>query len=257
MNQEAKNAPDKPVLNPENFHRLLAAAYLLQVHNDAQPSIRPIQPVSASHASSFAAGAIVQKRTPSVTMRERQLQAAQSDAVPGNEMAKQHRYPARLAPFVGPAVEHKIKLLLRRPMSWKTVEPLAIAIVFCTMMGLSIHRLSSVPDRASLASGVLEEQNDFQPAKTTIRPLASSPTVVTQNSRQSPIGREAHIVAEDIVIRHQKHGVNLVGKPGAHLAFRDAEVFAPDSVAQYGSDVTMWSRNSERATPPKIGGLSR
>ena len=52
MNQEANNAPGKPVLNPENFQRLLAAAYLLQMHNDGQPSFRPIQPVSASHASS-------------------------------------------------------------------------------------------------------------------------------------------------------------------------------------------------------------
>ena len=99
--------------------------------------------------------------------------------------------------------------------------------------------------------------NDFRPPKTTVRPLASSPAVVTPNSRQSPIGREAHIVAEDIVIRHQKRGVNLVGKPGAQLTFgRDAEVFAADSVVQYGSDVTMWSRKSERATP-KIGGFSR
>lgn len=142
-------------------------------------------------------------------------------------------------------------------MSWRTVEPLAIAIVFCTMMGLSIHRLSAVPDRTSLASGVPEKQNDFQPAKTTVRALASSQAVVTSNSRQSPIGGEAHNVAEDIVIRHQKRGVKLIGKPGAQLTFgRDADFFAADSVVQYGPDVTMWSRKSERATP-KIGGFSR
>lgn len=257
MNQEANKDPDKPVLNPENFQRLLAAAYLLQVHNDGQHSVRPIQPVSASHASSFTAGTIVQKRTPFVMMRGGELQAGQTDAVPGNDIAKQHRFPARLVPFVGSTVPHRVKILLKRPMSWRTVEPLAIAIVFCMMMGLSIHRLSAVPDRRSLASGVLEEQNNFRPARTTERAVASSQAVIPPNSRQSPIGGEAHIVAEDIVIRHQKRGVTLIGKPGAQLTFgRDADVFAADSVVQYGPDVTMWSRKSERATP-KIGGFSR
>ena len=211
--------------------------------------------MSASHASSFAAGTIVQKRIPSVMMRERQLQAGQSDT--GNEIAKQHRFPAMPVPFVGPTVPHRVKILLKRPMSWRTVEPLAIAIVFCTMMGLSIHRLSAVPDRTSLASGVPEKQNDSQPARTTVRALASSQAVMTPNSRQSPIGGEAHIVAEDIVIRHQNRRVSLIGKPGAQLTLgRDADVFAADSVVQYGSDVTMWSRKYERAAP-KIGGFSR
>ena len=80
MNQEADNDPNKPVLNAEDFQCLLAAAYLLQVHNDGQSSIRLVQPMSASHASSFAAGTIVQKRIPSVMMREGQLQAGQTDA---------------------------------------------------------------------------------------------------------------------------------------------------------------------------------
>ncbi len=69
-------------------------------------------------------------------------------------------------------------------------------------MGLSIHRLSSVPVRTSLASGMPEEQNDFRAARTTERALASPQAVVTPNSRQSPIGGEAHIVAEGIDIRH-------------------------------------------------------
>ena len=87
--------------------------------------------------------------------------------------------------------------------------------------------------------------------------MASSQAVITPNSRQSPIGGEAHIVAEDIVIRHQNRRVSLIGKPGAQLTLgRDADVFATDSVVQYGSDVTMWSRKYERAAP-KIGGFSR
>jgi hypothetical protein len=249
---KANKAQDKPVLNPEGFQRLLAAAHLLQVHNDRQPSIRQVEYVDANPASSFAAGAIVQRRTPSVMIREQQLQAGQP--VPGDEIAKQHPYPARLAPFVGPTVPHRMNVLLRRPMSWRTVEALAIAIVFCMMMGLSIHRLSAVPGRTSLASGMLEEQNDVQPARPTEKVLASSQPAVTRNSRQSPSGGEADIVAEDIVIRHQKRAVSLLGKPGVRLTFgRDADIFDADTVVRYGSDVKMWSRKPERARLNRLG----
>jgi hypothetical protein len=176
-------------------------------------------------------------------IREQQLQADQP--VPGKEIAKQHPYPT---------VPHRMNVLLRRPMSWRTVEALAIAIVFCMMMGLSIHRLSAVPGRTSLASGMLEEQNDVQPARPTEKVLASSQPAVTRNSRQSPTGGEADIVAEDIVIRHQKRAVNLLGKPGVRLTFgRDADIFAADTVVQYGSDVKMWSRKPERATLNRLG----
>jgi hypothetical protein len=254
VNQEANKAQDKPVLNPESFQRLLAAAFLLQVHNDRQLSIRPVEHVGQSHASSFAAGTIAQKRTPSVMMRERQLQACQPDVVPGNEITKQHPYPAGLVRHVGPTVPHRAKVLLRSPMSWRMIEPLAIAIVFCMMMGLSIHRLSAVPGRTSLASEMREEQNDFQPARPTQKVLASSQPVMARNSRQSPSGGDADIVAEDIVIRHQNRAVNLFGKPGVRLTFgRDAGIFAAGTVVQYGSDVKMWSRKPERATLNRVG----
>ena len=128
-------------------------------------------------------------------------------------------------------------------MSWRTVEALAIAIVFCMMMGLSIHRLSAVPSRITLASGMLDEQNERP--RPTEKVTASSQPVVGQNSRPPSRGGEADIVAEDIVIRHQKRLVNLPGKSGARLIFgQDA---AANSVVQYGSDVKMWSRKPERA----------
>jgi hypothetical protein len=251
VNQEADNAANKPVLDPEGFQRLLAAAYLLQVHNDRQPSIRPVQRVGAGQASSFIAGTIAQERNPSVMMRERQLQAGESDAVPGKEIAKPNPYRTRLIPFVAPTLQHKMKVLLRRLMSWRTVEPIAIAIVVSMMMGLSIHRLSAVPGRTSLASGMLEEQSGFQPPRPADKALASSQAVVAPNTRQSPIVGEADIVAADIVIRHQKRGVNLLGRPGARLTSgRDAGVF--DTVVEYGPDVKMWSRKSERATPNRL-----
>ena len=247
MNQEANEAQHKPVLNPQSFQRLLAAAYMLQVHNDRQTSIRPVQRVDTRLASCLAAEIVVQKQTPAVMIREQKLRAGPRDA--GNKMAKQHPYPATLVPFVRATIAHRMNVWLRRPMSWRTVEALAIAIVFFMIMGLSIHGLSAVPGRTSMTSGTLDGQNDLQLARPTEKVLASSQPVVTRNPRQSPGGREADIVAEDIVIRHQKRAVKLPGNPSLGLAFgRNADIFVADTVVQYGYDVKVWSRKPDRAT---------
>ena len=66
MNQETKKAQEKPVLSAESFHRLLTAAYLLQVNHDRTP----LQGIGAGQRSPFTAGAIVQKRTPSLLAGE-------------------------------------------------------------------------------------------------------------------------------------------------------------------------------------------
>jgi hypothetical protein len=149
-------------------------------------------------------------------------------------------------------------------MSWRTVEALAIAIVFCVMMGVSIHRPSALAGRTSLP--LLEQQNASQPARPMAKVSASSQqTAVMLNSRQLPDGGEADIVAPDVVIRYQKRAVNFPGhvaktltshsvqaqllppknttsKPGV----RNADVLAADTVVQYGPDVKMWSGNPKR-----------
>jgi hypothetical protein len=142
-------------------------------------------------------------------------------------------------------------------MSWRAVEALAIAIVFFMIMGLSIHGLSAVPGRTSMTSGTLDGQNDLQLARPTEEALASSQPVVTRNPRQSPGGREADIVAEDIVIRHQKRAVELPGNSSLGLTFgRDADIFVADTVVQYGYDVKVWSKKPERAPFNRSGPLS-
>ncbi len=242
MNHATDKVQGKPVLNAEIFQRLLAAAYLLQEHNDRRPSVRH-QMLGANQPSSFSAGKIIQKRTPAVMIRDRQLKTGQPDAIAGNQTANERPYLARLVPFVRSAVPHRMTVLLRKPIYWRTVETVAIAIVFCMMMGLSILRLSAVPDRTSLASGVLEKQDNFQPARVAERILALSQAVAPLNSRESPRGDETGIVAEDIVIRHQKRAVDVLGRPGLRLTSgRDTGIFAADTVVEYGSDVTMWSR---------------
>jgi hypothetical protein len=171
-----------------------------------------------------------------------------------------------------------MNILLRRPMSWRTVEALAIAIVFCMMMGVSIHRLSALPGRTSLPSGMLEQRNASQSGRPRAKVLASfQQRVGTGNSRQSPDGGEADIVAEDIVIRYQKRAVNLPGqvakkptsspvqaqllppknttsKPGVRLTFgRAADMVAADTLVQYGTDVKMWSRDPKRPGLDRLG----
>jgi hypothetical protein len=239
VNQASDTAQIKPVLNQEGFQHLLAAAYLLQVHNDRQPSTHQLR---ANHPSLFSDGTIVQKRTPSVMIRDRQPQAGQPAGIPSNQTATEPTYPASQVPFVRSTAPHIVKVSLRRLMSWRSVEPLAVALVFCMMMGLSIHRLSAVPDRTSLASEMPDEQS-VRPGPAEKVTASSQP--VDQDSRQSPREGEADIVAKDIVIRHQKRIVNLLGKPGVPLIF--GEGAADDTVVQYGSDVKTWTRKSERA----------
>ena len=257
MNQEAKTAQDKPVLNAESFQRLLAAAYMLQLHNDRRPSV---QPIGAVYTSPFAAGAIVQQRTPSVMIREPQLQADQTGAVP----------------FVSPNDSHKFTG--RTDQTWRAAEALAIAIVFCMMTGASIHRLSALSRRTSLPSGMLEQRNASHPAGPMTKPLAlSQQAVVTRNPRPSPNGAEADNIAQDVVIRYQEHAVNLPGqaakkptsspvqaqllppknttsKPGGRLTLgRDADMLAADTVVQYGADATMWLGKPKRAGLDRVG----
>jgi hypothetical protein len=188
VNQPTHKAQNAPVLNPESFQRLLAAAYLLQEHHDRRLSIRP-QLLGASQAGSFSAEKIIQKRTPAVMIRDRQLEAGQ-----------ERPYLAMLVLFARSAVPHRITVLVRKPIYWRTVETVAIAIVFCLMTGLSILRLSAVPDRTSLASGVLEKQDNLQPTRAAEPILELSQIVAPLNSRESPRGDETGIVAEDIVI---------------------------------------------------------
>ena len=278
MHQDAKIPQEKPVLNAESFQRLLAAAFILQSHNDRR---RSFQPIGASHPDPFPAGAVVQERPASVMIRERHLQADQPDTVPGYEIATKHPLPGRL-PTIEPAVPRGINILSMQAMSWRTVDALAVAIVFCVMMGLSIHRLSALPGDLSLSSRVLEQPDVSQPARLTPRISASDRhALVRQDSRQSRVDGEGNIVAEDIVVHYQNRAVSLDG-PAAHkpisrtlqgqllsprnttsiprvlsLLEGGAGTLTADTVVQYGSDVTMWLKAPIPRVRSSLGGTAR
>jgi hypothetical protein len=260
VSQETEKAQGKPALNAESFQCLLFAAYLLQADNHYHRSVQPIGPDRTSRA---AAGAIVQKRTPSV-----RLVLPAEPTVP------------HMAPVLAP-------VLSRGQMFWRTVETLTIAtifciMIFCMMMGLSIHRLSALSGRAALSSEMPEQRSASQAAEPTAKVLTSPQgPVITRNSSLSSVGGDGNSVTEyedeDLVIRYQKSNADLPGqaakratsglaqgqllpaknttaKPDVGLRFgRDADMLAADTVVQYGADVTMWSGNTKRAGLDRVG----
>ena len=231
MDQEARKAQDKPVLSAEGFQRLLAAAYILQTN-----AARRLSPIEAS-GTTFADGAIVQRRTHSVMVQEPQLSPS---------------------PNIWSA-------------SRRMVETLAIAAIFCMVVSASIHRLPALPGRTSLTPGKPEQEN----APETARPqesflaMAQQP-VVARKPLPRPDGDEGDIVAEDIVIRHQKPVNFLAQAPrkttsspvqrqfltpksttserGIRSTFgRGADMAAADTVVEYGADVKMWLGSPKKA----------
>ncbi len=65
LGQDVNNltkSTEKPVLDPEAFQRLLAAAFILQSQNDPCPA----EPIGGGHPRTFAIQRIVQERTPSL-----------------------------------------------------------------------------------------------------------------------------------------------------------------------------------------------
>jgi hypothetical protein len=171
---------EKPVLDPENFQRLLAAAFILQGQNPC-----PANPISGGHTRTFAIQRIVQKRTPS--LREPSL----------------HR--SMLKPLVQTA----------NPRMWRTVEALAVATVFCMMIGASLRRVS--PLRANPSRPVMA---GIQTARSSTPKVAkvlglSQEHIGTLNSRRSTHNGEAGVVAKDIIIRYHRPSADLPDRQGA------------------------------------------
>jgi len=274
VNREANKVQDRPVLNVESFQRLLSAAYLLQGHSDGRTSVHPI---GAGRPSSFAAGAIVQKRTPSMIIRESLPQvcppvalsfefSSNSDKFTGSDqprcvttspemtsvaakipsahgVVQEHLLPASLAPVVEATIRHRMNILLSVAISWKMIETLSITIVFCMMTGLSIHRLSAFPSRSSLS---WRQRNTSQSANTPATALGSSQPVAMKNSRLSSARGGADIVAEDFVIRYQKRAGSYHGRAATKpTSLMLVPVFSPEAKMSRLSDRLSLSRVSD------------
>jgi hypothetical protein len=218
----------KPSLDAESFQSLLAAAFILQ--SRAEWIAR--KPVRTVDAKRFAARAIAQKPTrPIRPSLARPGAWGEADAV---------------SRFSG-------------PMLWKTVEALAIASVFCLMMGISIHHLLADP-RGSSPAEMLQTRDAGRLTSSTPQvllksALASQQPDATQKSRQSQDDGEGELNTggEDLVIHYRPRTANLPGLIGkattrsSALAQSDPRQNTEDAalvtekVVEYGDDVTMWS----------------
>jgi hypothetical protein len=154
-------------------------------------------------------------------------------------------------------------------MFWKKVEALAIAVVFCLMMGVSIHRLLVFPGRTSLPSGILDPRDASTLARSTPTVLTSAQQpAATHTSGQSRGDLEGDAFGDDLVILYHAPAINRAGpaekgttigteqsarlsrkdtilETGMRIATRQEAGMLAESVVQYGDDVTMWS--SERS----------
>lgn len=266
MNQESNESSGRPVLNAESFQRLLAAAYLLQVHSDHTHNDRAkLQPTVAERTRAFAAGAIVQSRT---QRRTPHLSAAQQSApvmtsISPTSQIVEAQHAACLVVADRISVDHAVlarsevpeqspRYAGRRtrlaghmaPQSkatlWRGVDALAISAVFLAIVGVSIHGLWASRGPVPPSSGMLSSQA----ARPVAEALTSSQHPAPQASRQSLEQIEADVVAEDTVIRYPAHVVSPASQ--AARKPRNAGTLAADIVVRYGSDAKMWSGSSKR-----------
>ena len=207
----------KPSLDAESFQRLLAAAFILQ--SRAEWIAR--KPVRSVDAKRFAARAIAQQTTHSIRPSLARPGAwGEADAV---------SRPSG-------------------PMLWKMVEALAIASVFCLMMGISIHHLLADP-RGSSPEGMPQTRDAGRLTSSTSQPDA------TRKSRQSQDEGEGerNTYDEDLVIHYRPRTTNLPGSIGKGITGRstlaqndprqntEEAALVTEKVVEYGDDVTMWS----------------
>ena len=219
----------KPSLDAESFQRLLAAAFILQSRLDWVSR----KPIRTAEAKRFAAPAIAQKRIPSIQP----------------SLAR----PAALG-------EANVVSNLFGAMFWKGVEALAIGIVFCLMVGMSLHHLLAYPGR-TLPSAIL--QTSDAGGRTTSSPQASPSSVwaaaqqpdETRKSQRLHNNGEEEVDTydEDLVIHYRPRTANLPGSMGSGvitnttLAQRSPQngpqeaTPVTEKVIRYGDDVTMWS----------------
>jgi hypothetical protein len=255
-------AQAKPVLNVESFQRLLTAAYMLQLQNDRPLSV---QPIDTTCATPSAAGSVAQYQTQAVIIPGQELCAGRSSTLLGDEAPREHDYSGRLKPFE--------PIFLRNVMSWKTVEALAVAIVFCVMTGLSIHRLSADPGHVSFSTGPVDHRNVSQPARLATSVSASDrQTLMRPDSRQP--GGDGDLVAKNTITHYQNRSIGphagTADRPGPMQAQfvsppianstpriqfpseRAAGRVTAGTVVQYGPDVTMWFTNPKRTSLARL-----
>lgn len=206
MKQNVEKAQGKPVLSEQDFQRLLSAASTLQAQND---SLRLMLSGAASQTSSFTAGAVVQRRTPSLSLlrnkkpESQRVHSVRSLVTSLKKNAAQagsstRRRIAATAPFLAREKDRFLAGLIDagRLLRWRTAEALAVAAVFTMVVSASIRHVSYFRSGGAPQAA---QQNT-----TTKKDLALSGQAGARLKSLSAI-RDADFVAKDFVIRYYKH----------------------------------------------------
>jgi hypothetical protein len=205
VKQNVEKAQGKPVLSEQDFQRLLSAAFTLQAQSD---SFRLMAPNAASQKSSFSAGAVIQTRTPSLSLLRIQtpeLQQVHSGRSlvtslkknAGQAAISTRRKIAAAAPLSAREKDRVLDGLIYagRLLRWRTAEALAVAAVFTMVVSASIRHVSYF--RAGGAPQAAQQNT------TTKKDLALSGQAGASLKSQSAI-RDGNFVAKDFVIRYYK-----------------------------------------------------
>lgn len=210
MKQDIEKAQGKLVLSEQDFQRLLSAAFTLQAQND---SLRLVLANAASQKSDFAAGAVIQKRTPSLSLLRNQKPELQL-VRPGRSLVSSvkknasqagistRRRIAAAAPFLAREKERVLAGMIYAGglLRWRTAEALAVAAVFTMVVSASIRHVSHF--RAGGAPQAAQQDT------TTKKDLALSGQAGARLKSQSAI-RDGDFVAKDVVIRYYKRASAL------------------------------------------------
>jgi hypothetical protein len=198
----------KPILDEEGFQRLLAAACVLQTHAECRSSKAMVKVAPKS----FAAGVVLQRRTPS----------------------------RRMSPQRQALVKVRTLHRLTRRTFWRTTEAVVIGVVFCIMLGMSIHRLAALPSLAAMRG-----RNLTLPRNPEVASLSSESLATAQSSPDS--NGDAADVSDQLVIHYRKPASSTSRSSPRSIFGQDPNALALDTVTRYGDDVTMWSLSSKKS----------
>jgi hypothetical protein len=205
VKQNVEKAQGKPFLSEEDFQRLLSAAFTLQAQNCSR---HVFAPATAVQKTSFAARAVVQKRTPSLSLvriQKPDLQIVRSGRALVTSLKGTARQPgifmrrrlAATAPFLAREKGRALAGLTQagKLVRWRTAEALAVATIFTMLVSASIRHVSYFRPAAAPQTA--------QQDATTKKDLTLSGQPDARLKSQTAI-RDADFVAKDVVIRYYK-----------------------------------------------------
>jgi len=194
VKQESTSTQNKPVLDEETFQQLLAAANMMQQHNERLLVKKP----KADYTETLSAGAIAENVRPSHVVPLTPETLAHPVASPKPKVA----HLARLA-YRYRALGNRSSLTDK--LVWKAATVVAVTSVSALLLGATIYRFSPLPAGLALSSEVVQQQVPFQRTKRVATLPASIQKPIVRPIHLPTNGSEADIVAEDTLVRYDTH----------------------------------------------------